>query len=340
MAVSLRPGRAPVGQPGVELLVALRPQPRREEPLADRAHLVLDLALLPARGGRAGDGIDEVVPAHLLEAPVVGALLAREDRVHRRLHVVVDPAGARPAEEGEGLVVRVEHHLLRLARIGPHEQHPAVAEPDMRHLHRRGHAVDDHDLMAPVELARLARREAERNVGRGRRLARPPLPGRRVSAHRVVAALVAQPAKLLEDPEQGHAFPARPGRVRGQQPVQLLTPGPDLRLGLRAALVGELRLLRADHLAHRLPRHPQLAADRLDRLPLDEISAADLRDRLHNQHPDISSRATSGALWTPSFRGVPFGRRSAPKRGPYSMPIHTWAPGKVGRVLTAAGPTG
>ena len=28
----------------------------------------------------------------------------------------------------------VEHHLLGLARIGPHEQHPAVAQPDVRDL--------------------------------------------------------------------------------------------------------------------------------------------------------------------------------------------------------------
>jgi hypothetical protein len=30
--------------------------------------------------------------------------------------------------------VRVEHHLLAFARIGPHKGHPAVAQADMRHL--------------------------------------------------------------------------------------------------------------------------------------------------------------------------------------------------------------
>ena len=29
-----------------------------------------------------------------------------------------------------------KHYLLRLARIGAHEQHAAVAEPDMSHLHK------------------------------------------------------------------------------------------------------------------------------------------------------------------------------------------------------------
>ena len=68
--------------------------------------------------------------AHLQEATIVEAVLADEDRLHRRLHVVVDAAPAGALEEDEGPIVRVEHHLLRLARIGPHEQHTAMTEPD------------------------------------------------------------------------------------------------------------------------------------------------------------------------------------------------------------------
>jgi hypothetical protein len=135
-------GNAFVKQPGVQLVEALDPQPRREEPLAHQADLVLDLALLPARSRRAGDRLHQIVAAHLQEAAVEPPLLADEDRVHRRLHVVVDAACAGAPEEGEGPVVGVEHHLLRLTRIGPHEQHPAVAKPDMRHLHGHRHAVD------------------------------------------------------------------------------------------------------------------------------------------------------------------------------------------------------
>ena len=45
-----------------------------------------------------------------------------------------NPARAGAFAEGEGPVVGVEHHLLGLARIGPHEGHPAVAEPDMGDL--------------------------------------------------------------------------------------------------------------------------------------------------------------------------------------------------------------
>ncbi len=167
VAVGLRPCRAAVGEPGVELLVALRPNPGREEAPPDHAHLVLDLPLLPAGGGRAGHGFDEIVAAHLLEAPVAGALPAREDRVHRGLRSAGDPSTGRLADPprcrrsracrprrrrrtpcrgrrtpsgsarshlepptGRFAAARTGAH--RLAGIGPHEHHPAVAEPDMR----------------------------------------------------------------------------------------------------------------------------------------------------------------------------------------------------------------
>jgi hypothetical protein len=46
----------------------------------------------------------------------------------------------------------VENHLLALARIGPHEQHPAVTQPYVRHFHRGRHTIDQDNLVAPVEL--------------------------------------------------------------------------------------------------------------------------------------------------------------------------------------------
>src|SRR2546421_8634004 len=44
MAMRLGIGNAPVGEPGIHLLVALEPQARREEALADEPDLILDLA--------------------------------------------------------------------------------------------------------------------------------------------------------------------------------------------------------------------------------------------------------------------------------------------------------
>src|ERR1700709_916279 len=67
-----------------------------------------------ARGASWGYRIDEIVAAHLQEAPVIGTLAADEDRLHRSFHIVVDVANAGTLEEGERAVMGVEHHLLRL----------------------------------------------------------------------------------------------------------------------------------------------------------------------------------------------------------------------------------
>jgi hypothetical protein len=132
--------------------------------------------------------------AHPRETTVELAVLADEYGLDRRLHVVVDAARAGPLEKSKGAVVRVEYHLLGLARIGPNEQHAAVAQPDMRHLDGDCRAVDQHDLVRPVELVRLARRKTQRHIGfrhRGAALSTPPLG---VSTNRVVAALITEGA--------------------------------------------------------------------------------------------------------------------------------------------------
>ena len=75
VAMRLGVGDAFIEQPGVQLVVVLEPQPRREEALTDKPNLVLDLSLLPARRRRAGDRIDEVMAAHLQESAIVETLL-------------------------------------------------------------------------------------------------------------------------------------------------------------------------------------------------------------------------------------------------------------------------
>ena len=77
----------------------------------------------------------------------------------------------------------IEHHLLRLARIGSHEQHPAVAEPDVGDLHDPRRAVQQDDFVAPIELISFTRRKAQRYVGCGCRLPAilGPFPG--IAAH-------------------------------------------------------------------------------------------------------------------------------------------------------------
>ena len=95
--------------------------------------------------------------------------------------------------------MRVEHHLLALARIGAHEHHPAVAQPDMRDLQCRRYAADQSDLVTPVELVGFARRKAERDVGISRCAGAPLTPGDRVATDRRVAASISESAQILEN---------------------------------------------------------------------------------------------------------------------------------------------
>jgi hypothetical protein len=178
--------------------------------------------------------------AHPQKTAVVLAVLADEDAINRRLHVVVDAARAGPLEEGEGAVVRVEHHLLGLARIGAHEQHPAMTQPDMRHLDGDRRAVDQHDLVAPVELVRLAQRKAQRYVGFRRRRPAFDVPCLGVAANRVVAATVTEGAQLLEYPDQRQPLARRLALVRQQKTVELVAPGTNPRQRLLAALIAKL----------------------------------------------------------------------------------------------------
>lgn len=169
--------------------------------------LVLDLPLFPTGGRRARHRLDEIMTAHLQETAVELAILANKHRLHRRLHVVVDAARAGSLEKGKRPIVGVEHHLLRLARIGAHEQHPAVAEADVRHLHRHRRAAQHDDLVAPIKLVRFARRKAQRHIGFRHRRPALPAPGLGVAPHRVVAPLIAKPAQVLEHANQRQPFP-------------------------------------------------------------------------------------------------------------------------------------
>jgi hypothetical protein len=147
--------------------------------------------------------------AHLEKAAIVLTVFANEDRLHRRLHVVVDAALAGAAEERERPLVGVEHHLLRLARIGAHEHHAAVTEPHVGDLHRRRHAVHHDDLVTPIELIGLARRKGQRNVGRRRRARMLLPPTDRVTTDGGVAAVKAKPLHLLENANQRQTLARR-----------------------------------------------------------------------------------------------------------------------------------
>ena len=188
--------------------------------------------------------------------------------------------------------------------IGPDKQHPAVAKPDMRHLHGCGRAVDHHNLVAPVELVGLARIEDQRHIGSGRCLLFLLGPRGRISPDRVIATVISSGPKFLEDPDAGQSFAlSASAHLPPASLSSFLLPWTDLRLRLDGALVGMLGRTGSDHLAHRVPRDPQLPADLLDRLFVLKIRPPDLRNRLHNQHPTLCSPMISGGIIHISVRG-------------------------------------
>jgi hypothetical protein len=135
--------------------------------------------------------------AHPQKAAVEAPLLAQEDRVDRGRHVVIDPATARPAKQAEGVVVRGEHHLLGLARIGSHQEHPAVAQSDVGDLDRGRHPAEHHHLVRPIELVGFTRREPQRDEDRAL-LRSGATPGARMTLHAVVSALISLGTQQLE----------------------------------------------------------------------------------------------------------------------------------------------
>ena len=221
--------------------------------------------------------------------------------------------------------MRVEDHLLALARIGAHEQHPAVAKPHLRDLRHRRHAADDHALVAPVELVGLARLEGERDIGFCCPPALPLGPDPGIAAHIVVAALVPFEPKLVEQPLVGQTLALGPLRVGRQHRLECRDVGPELRHWLLTPLVAPLRLhLRPNDRADRVPRQPELAGNRLDLLLVDEMRAPDLRNRVHRDHPPRPrADARTGRHVHRNDGGVKIARRSPHNRGQNCMPVHS-----------------
>ena len=220
------------------------------------------------------------------------------------------PRRQTPAEEVEGPFVRLEHHLLALAREDLNQLHAAVAEPHVRCLHLGRHTRQARVLVAPVELVGLAGIEAQRHKTlRRRQQPPPPTPGPGVAVHRVVAAAIAQSRKVFMNPQQRQTIPARLLLVGLKPALQLLHPRPKLRQRLDLALVAERGLITPNHLAHRVLRNPQIPGYLLDRNTPHQMIPTDPRNRLHNQHlphlvcpnNEVCSRAQNqgGQFWTP-----------------------------------------
>lgn len=125
----------------------------------------------------------------------------------------------------------VEYHLLRLSRIGSDKEHPAMTEPDMRHLHKGCHSANDHNLVIPIELVRLAGGKTQRHKGLRRDGAALLGPGLRIAPHRIVAAVIALATQLLEHPNQRQPFPPSLDLLPGSKRSRAPTHGPSFGNG-------------------------------------------------------------------------------------------------------------
>jgi len=60
--------------------------------------------------------------------------LPRPPLVHRRLHVVIDPARRYSAQRRQRVIMRIKQHLMALQEVRSQQKRPAVTELHMRHL--------------------------------------------------------------------------------------------------------------------------------------------------------------------------------------------------------------
>ncbi len=146
-------------------------------------------------------------------------------------------------------------------------------------------------------------------------------PGLGVAAHGVVAALVAETSQRLENPDQREPLARRLLAVLLEQAFQILRPAPEFGPRLNLALIIEGCLARAQYLADRIARKPQLARNLLDRFAFDKMLTPNPANCLHNQHPrppacqcntgSSSGQPVGGSILEadPPVHGVKFARR-------------------------------
>ena len=188
--------QAPDLKPLVELMQGF--EGRRVIPQAMPCILnrLLHLPLLPPGGGIAKFGLEQVVADHGVETLVYLPLLPPTDLIDSGLHVVVDAPFRDPAKRVEGVVVRIEQHLVGLGQVGLHEEGATVAELEVGNLQLGADAIDPDPVLAPVELERLTGGKLLGDIGlftggaRSLLLFLAPLAGE--GGHPVVGAGVAQ----------------------------------------------------------------------------------------------------------------------------------------------------
>ena len=184
----------------------------------------------------------------------------------------------------ERLVTRVEHHLLALARIGLHVEHPAVAEPPVGDFQRRCHPRQQHDLVASrTDPPRPAQSSAAHPPPPPPPRARGPAPARSAGRHnsRRDSPIPEVPRKSAPG-SAAHAAPCARSPPAAR-PAPLLMA----RAWAAAARSAYTQTPARPIAAPCAPccANPQSTRDLLNRLAFDQRLAPDPRYRLHDQRP-------------------------------------------------------
>ena len=119
-------------------------------------HVLLDLPLLPTRRRITKLSIKEVVTCHRQEPGIDLALLADPHAINGCAHVVVDAPSRHATQNPEGVMMRIEQHLMTLQRVSPERDRPAMRQLHMRDLQLGPHATQQGPVLAPIELKGFA----------------------------------------------------------------------------------------------------------------------------------------------------------------------------------------
>lgn len=236
------------------------------------------------------------------EAAVELAFLARVDGLDDGLGVVVDHPLGYASEEGEGPVVGVKDHLLGFPGVGRQERLAAVGQAEVGELDGLHHAAQFHLLMTPVELAGLARGEAQGHIGVAGGGGGFALPVLHEALHAVVGAGIALPLKIFVQPPGSAPLPLGALAVLFQPGLQLLTVLAQLGAGLVTSLVDRLHL-GLEVLLDGIARQVQVAGDAADRFPLDQGFSPQLQQTLHADHSRLL-RQKGGILTQPGWSNL------------------------------------
>lgn len=221
--------------------------------------------------------------------------------------------------------MRIKDHFLRLAGIGSDKWHKAMPQAQMRDLHRHCDAIDRNDVMSPVELIGLIRIEAQRHTGGRWRFPCLPRPVDRATARSVIAAIVTQIVQLIANPNQRLSLALRLACVGFKPAIKLIFPAINRRAWLNGLVKAALGTAGSDDLPHCVPGQSKVTANLLDRFAFNEKRTPDLRNCLHDRHPQTAPQSLLGGPPNRIARGVTLGHRLPLTEGQFRMPFQTIA---------------